>query len=223
MLSESASRPPATIPGAISGSVTCRNAPQAEAPRSRAASSRCGFMPAARLRTTTATNEMQNVTWAMLSWANEPRLSNRATKNSSSDRPITISGVTIGRSRSVSVDPWPRKRSRARPRPSSEPRMVDTTTATSPTWTVVPTAAEQIVVGQQLAVPVRGEGVPHERPPRIVEREDDQHDDRGEQEREDEHRERGQQRVALAAHRRRPASPAVLIRRRSRAGRGAGR
>ena len=33
-------------------------------------------MPAARLRTVIATNEMQNVTWAMLSWANEPRVSN---------------------------------------------------------------------------------------------------------------------------------------------------
>ena len=163
-------------------------------------------MPAARLRTTTATNEMQNVMWAMLSWANEPRLSNRATKKSSSDRPSTISGVTIGRSserlgRPVAAEAEP---GQAEAEQRAEDGRHDHRDESDLDGRA--DRREQVVVGQQLAVPVRGEGVPHERPPRIVEREDDQHDDRGEQEREDEHRERGQQRVALAAHRRRPVS-----------------
>ncbi len=60
-------------------------------------------MPAARARTVMATYEMQNVTWAIESWPKEPVLSNSWRKNSSSERPMTISGVTIGSRRSSSA------------------------------------------------------------------------------------------------------------------------
>ena len=53
--SANASIAPAATAGAISGSVTCQNAPRADAPRSRAASSSRGSRLTARARTTTAT------------------------------------------------------------------------------------------------------------------------------------------------------------------------
>ncbi len=49
---------------------------------------------------------------------------------------MTISGVTIGTSRSVSVAARPRNRWRASASPSNVPRIVETTTATAATRSV---------------------------------------------------------------------------------------
>ena len=56
---------------------------------------------------------------------------------------MMISGVTIGRRRSVSVAPLPRNRSRASPRPRSDPRIVDATTAIAATIIVIRSASSR--------------------------------------------------------------------------------
>ncbi len=94
--SAKASIAPAATAGAMSGRVTCQNAPVDDAPRSRAASSRCGSMPRARARTTTATYEMQKVMWAIAICPSDPFWPNSWPKKISRLMPMMISGVTIG-------------------------------------------------------------------------------------------------------------------------------
>ena len=74
--------------------------------------------------------------WAIEIWASEPWPPNSCAKNSSSARPITISGVTIGSSSSVSDVPRARRPIRTSPSPSSVPRMTDPMTANVATWSV---------------------------------------------------------------------------------------
>ena len=54
---------------------------------------------------------------------------------------MTISGVTIGRSSRVSAPARARDRRRASPSPSSVPRITDTITATTATWSVTDRAS----------------------------------------------------------------------------------
>ena len=144
--SANASIAPAATAGASSGSVTCRNAPKADAPRSRAASSSCGSRFAARARTVIATYEMQNVMWAREICQIDPFSPNSWVKNASRLMPMMISGVMIGRSRSVWTAPEPRNRSRASPIPSSVPRIVEPTTAIAATWRVISSACSRSVL-----------------------------------------------------------------------------
>ena len=132
--------PPAAIAGARSGSVTWRKVLTADAPRSRAASSRCGSSPIARARTMTATYDTQNVTCASEIWVNDPWPPKTWEKKSSRLMPMTISGVTIGSSRRTSIGPRQRCPILASPRPSSVPSATDARTATSATWSVTPSA-----------------------------------------------------------------------------------
>ena len=100
-------------------------------------------MPRARARTTTATYEMQNVMWAMTICPSEPFWPNSWPKKMSRLMPMMISGVTIGSRIRTSEAPWPRNRLRARARPSSDPRIVDTMTATNATWSVRESASSR--------------------------------------------------------------------------------
>ena len=187
-----ASIAPAAIAGASSGTVTCRNAPNADAPRSRAASSSCGLRFAARARTVIATYEMQNVMCASEICPIEPVDPNTWKKNTRRLMPTMISGVIIGSRSRVWTAPEPRNRSRASPRPSSEPRIVEPTTAIAATCERDPERVHDVLVAEQRRVPVEREPAPDERPLGVVEAEDDQDDDRREQEEVDQRRERGQ-------------------------------
>ena len=141
---------PAAIAGAINGRVMWRNAPQADAPRSRAASSRRGSRLSARARTTIATYEMQNVMWATPIWPSEPFWRKSWPKKISRLMPMMISGVIIGRRISVSAAPLPRNLSRASPSPSNEPRTVAPMIAITATRSVTESASRSWVLANSL-------------------------------------------------------------------------
>jgi hypothetical protein len=84
---------------------------------------------------------MQNVTCARTSWPNEPRAPKNWKKKTSRLRPMMISGVTMGSSRSVSAAARPRNLTRASASPSSVPSAVDTITTTTARRSVTPTAS----------------------------------------------------------------------------------
>ena len=90
-----ARRNPARTDGAMSGSVTLKNVRSGGAPRSIAASSSERSSVINRACTTTVTKHIVNVVCASMTVMN-PRSSPIATKNSSSDRPVMTSGITIG-------------------------------------------------------------------------------------------------------------------------------
>ncbi len=119
-----ASRPPARIAGARSGSVILRNVTHSFAPRSAAASSRCRSKSTSRARTVTTTNEMQNITCAMKIVQN-PSVNSVWLRNSvSSEAPSTISGAAIGRKMRKFSGPRPRKRCRTSASAISAPSAV---------------------------------------------------------------------------------------------------
>ena len=94
-----ASSPPARIAGASRGSVTWRNVESGPAPRSNDASSRLCPIETKRARTTSATTDVLNTTWAMRivcqpSGLSSPRRVPAWTKNTSAAIANTISGVT---------------------------------------------------------------------------------------------------------------------------------
>ena len=92
---------------------------------------------------------------------NEPRASNSCEEEQQqADRPMTISGVTIGSRSSVSVAARPRNRRRASARPSSVPRTVDTITVTAASRSVTEQRVEERVVGEQVRIPVEREPLP---------------------------------------------------------------
>ena len=152
-----ASIAPAAMAGARSGSVTCRNAPNAEAPRSRAASSSCGFRFAARARTVIATYEMQNVMWASEIWPIEPVEPKSWKKNTSRLMPMMISGVIIGSRSSVWTAPEPRNRSRASPRPEQRAQDRRADDGDRGHLERDPERVEQVVVAEAASVPVERE------------------------------------------------------------------
>jgi len=104
--------------------------------------------------------------WASEIWPIEPIAPKSWKKKISRLIPMRISGVTIGRRRSVSVAPLPRNLRRARPSPRSEPRIVETTTATAATTSVVLNASIRPAfsnrVGYQLSVNPRQTNVRRE-------------------------------------------------------------
>ena len=106
-------------------------------------------MPAARARTTIATYLMQNVMCAICSWPNEPCASNSCRKNSSRLRPMTISGVTIGRRSRVSAPARPGTAAVPAPRPSSEPRITRHEDRDEGDLERDRQGVEQLVVGEQ--------------------------------------------------------------------------
>ena len=81
--------------GAISGSVTVKKVRSGGAPRSIAASSSERSKVMSRACTTTVTKHMVSVVCASV-MVQKPRSRSMATKNSSSDRPVITSGMTIG-------------------------------------------------------------------------------------------------------------------------------
>jgi hypothetical protein len=99
-------RAPATIPGAISGSVTRQNVWTGRAPRSSAASSSERSKPESRARTTIATYDTLKTTCASTT-VHSDRRSVTAPKNVTSAAPITISGMMIGRYSRLFVKPEP--------------------------------------------------------------------------------------------------------------------
>ena len=90
-------------------------------------------MPARRARTVTTTNDRQNMMWAMRivqkpSWPAKPA----ATKRASSEEPITISGVAIGRKISRFIDERPTKLWRTSAKAANVPSTVETRVARRP-------------------------------------------------------------------------------------------
>ena len=79
----------------MSGNVIRRNVRHGDAPRSIAASSRVQSNPLIRALTVSATNEVQNMMWAM-TIVPKPRSTPRSMKSVTSDAPSTISGVVSG-------------------------------------------------------------------------------------------------------------------------------
>ena len=63
---------------------------------------------------------------------------------------MTISGVTIGSSRSTSIGPRQRRPSRASPSPSSVPSATDAKTAIAATWSVTPSAPRISLFGNSV-------------------------------------------------------------------------
>src|SRR5262245_14216151 len=112
----------ATIAGMSRGNRTRVNATNGEAPRSAAASSYCLPIENSRPRTITTTNEIEKVTWPRI-WATVPVWTKVKTwvKTRRSDTPMTISGVTNGKSMMKLEVPEPRPRQRASPRASKTP------------------------------------------------------------------------------------------------------
>ena len=112
----------ATIAGVSKGRRTRVNARNGVAPRSAAASSYCLPIENSRPRTITTTKEIEKVTWPRI-WATVPVLMNVKMwlKTRRSDTPMTISGVTNGKSMMKLEVPEPRPRQRARPRASKTP------------------------------------------------------------------------------------------------------
>ena len=110
-----------------------------EAPRSAAASSYCLPMEKSRPRTITTTKEMEKVTWPRI-WAvvPVPTKVNRSVKTSRSATPMTISGVTSGKSMRKFELPDPRPCQRAKPIARSTPigvAMTTSATASLRLWT----------------------------------------------------------------------------------------
>src|SRR6202521_1732559 len=126
-----ASSHPEAIAGRMSGSVMRKNAPAGRAPRPIAASSSASSNPARRDCTTTVTYAMQKVMWASVMVTaptpfGQPISCSVATNNSSSDRPVMTSGMTIG----AAVIPASSMRPRKAPRRASAiPASVPSTTA----------------------------------------------------------------------------------------------
>ena len=89
-------RAPATTPGRIMGKVTYRKACQGVAYRSLAASSRSCRQPSSRAPTVMITKEIQKVMWAMIRVV-FPRGTPVWENSTSRDRPMTISGIRMGR------------------------------------------------------------------------------------------------------------------------------
>ena len=109
-----------------------------------------------------------------------PLAAEHLAKKSSRLMPMTISGVTIGSSRS-SLRSAPRQRKPIRASAETEQRAratVDAMTAMTATWRVTPSAPRRSLVGEQRRVPVEREAGPVEVPRDGVEAEDDQDDDR---------------------------------------------
>src|SRR6476646_5329680 len=90
-----ASIQPATIAGAISGSVTATKARTGSQPRSIAASSKERSSEPRRDCTTTATKHIVSVVWAIVT-VQKPRSAFSATNNNNSDNPVITSGITSG-------------------------------------------------------------------------------------------------------------------------------
>src|SRR5215207_10042847 len=129
----------ATIAGVRRGSNTRVRAVIGDAPRSAAASSYCLPMEKRRLRTITTTYEIENVTWPSIC-AGVPKGTNVKmwVKTSRSETPMTISGVTRGKSmrKFEGFDPQPNQR--ARPMARSTPigtAMITSAAASFRLWT----------------------------------------------------------------------------------------
>jgi hypothetical protein len=104
---------PDTSAGEISGSVIRRNTCAGRAPRSSAASSSDSSKPISRACTITATYAIEKLMCAMVMVAiprrpGQPISCSIETNNSSSDRPVMISGSTNGAVIRVDSNPRPR-------------------------------------------------------------------------------------------------------------------
>ena len=86
---------PEKIAGASCGRITRANACHGRAPRSSAASSRCGSIPSSRACTAISTNGKQNVVCAMIVVA-KPSCIFRATNSRSRLTPMSTSGIAMG-------------------------------------------------------------------------------------------------------------------------------
>ena len=153
-----ASMAPAAMAGARSGSVTYRKAPQADAPRSRAASSTCGSRLTARARTTTATYETQNVMCAIEIWASEPL----AEKSCGEEEQQADAQDDLRRDHRQQDERLGQRRRRsacaAGPgRCQAASQEVETTTATRATSSVFTQGLEHVLVGEERRVPVERE------------------------------------------------------------------
>src|SRR5690606_33801516 len=104
-----ASMKPESTAGKMTGNVTRQNAVHGPAPRSRAASSMNGSRVSTRARTTTATNEIENIT-CEIRIVTMPRPIPALTKNESSAAPVTSSGEEMVANMMKLVVPSPRNR-----------------------------------------------------------------------------------------------------------------
>src|SRR5215471_19275329 len=109
--------------------VTRRNVVNGLAPRSRAASSIDGSRVSTRARTTTATNDSENMMCAIMI-VGSPRPTLNVTNMDSSEAPSTISGAEMQANISRLNDAWPRNRYLPRAMPISAPSSTDTTVVT---------------------------------------------------------------------------------------------
>src|SRR5262245_50202990 len=123
MDSTNASSAPDRMPGTIIGNVTRRNVVHESAPRSRAASSIDGSSVSTRARTTIATNDSENITWAMRI-VRYPSGVLKIVNSDSSDAPNTISGAEMTANSSRLNEPWPRNRYLPSAMPIIVPRIV---------------------------------------------------------------------------------------------------
>ena len=109
MDSARASSTPERIAGRIIGKVTFQNVIHGDAPRSAAASSMERSRVSTRARTTTATNEIENMMCAIVMVA-APRPTPSETKRVSSDAPMISSGEEIAANMIRFSEPEPRNR-----------------------------------------------------------------------------------------------------------------
>ncbi len=109
-------------------------------------------MPERRALTVTTTNDMQNSTWA-ITIVKKPRmpLNPEAMKSASSEDPITISGVAIGRKISTLVLDRPTNWWRTSPNASSVPSSVARIVAVMLTWKLS-LSEEHIPSGSQMVL-----------------------------------------------------------------------